>query len=86
MLSVELEKAQMELEKRATALQVEAGRLVELRAELAKVLTDMDVQSTELPSLECQELDALRLLAVEPCPEKLVSKQNAVVDIHASID
>ena len=48
--------------------------------------TNMDVDSTESASLERQELEGLRLLAVERCPEMLVKKQKAVADIQALIE
>ena len=63
---------------------MEEGRLAELRAELARVPTDVDVESTELASLERQELEALRSLAVERCPETLAWKQKALADTQAS--
>ena len=46
----------------------------------------MDVESTELASLERQELKALRLLAVERCPETLASKHQTMTDLQASIE
>ena len=74
------------MEERTTALQLEEGRLVELRSELASVPANIDVGATELAALERQELEQLRLLAVERCPIMLASKQKAVADIQASME
>ena len=46
--------------------------------------TNTDVESTELASLLRQELKALRLLAVERCPETLASKHQTMTDLQAS--
>ena len=85
-LSEDIEKAKTVLEARTVSLQREEGRLAELRAELASVLANMDVDASEIKDLERQELEQLRLLAVERCPISLASKQNAVQDLQASIE
>ena len=82
----DIEKAKSVLETRTATLLWEEGRLAELRTELATVPANVDVDATELKDLERQELEQLRLLAVERGPILLASKQKAVQDIQASIE
>ena len=59
------EKVKSFLETRIATLLREEGRLAELRAELATVPANMDVVATELKDLEREEIEQLRLLAVD---------------------
>ena len=52
-----MKKAKTALEAQMAALQLEEERLVELRAELASALANMDVDTTEIAALERQELE-----------------------------
>ena len=85
-LSEDIEKAKTALETRMAALQVEEGRLAELRAELASAPTNMDVDASELAALERQEVEQLRNMAAERCPVMLDTKPKAVAEIQASIE
>ena len=74
------------MEARSSAIQLEEGRLAELRSELAAAPSNMDVDASEIAALERQEVEQLRALAAERCPVMLASKQKAVAEIQASIE
>ena len=67
----DIDKAKSVLEARTASLQRDESRLAELRAELASVPANMDVDTSELKDLEQQEIEQLRVLATERCPIQL---------------
>ena len=68
------------------SVQLEEGRLAELRAELVSVPAHVNVDASEIKDLERHEIEQRRLLAAERCPIQLASKQKPVQDLEASID
>ena len=69
-LSEDIEKAKTELETRATAPQVEAGRLVELRAELARVPHRHGCRVNRTRFARCSSLIGCGTLPREACFER----------------